>query len=734
MYSTNQCSSSDNYLKLVKPRLPSFKKPDLDLKTYNSISLAEFHPLNNPNYPIAVLAGSETQSIKQDVIIWNELGSAIVAAAHKLLHALKSSPTKEPVVIGLIGHKDPLIYYTILLTILRTGSIPLLISPRNSIAGIVHLIQASGCKHVYVEFDPDVKASDSPNMSVSEKLSREQIADIERELPDSHSLNLLGFPTAFELFPRLITGSPYEFNHNLPHQLAEIPKPSQSEFQPVMILHSSGSTGIPKLIPLNRITFQCFLRSSDFGQFSWTGELISAMALPPYHALGVQTCFNVCLSSGLVCAFFRPELDQNKRCVVRTPNPVSIMQAMRLLGCTLVVLSPLTIAEYSNEPKSIEFLKGVKRIAYGGAPLSVNIGNSLQQNGVKISSLYGITEVGIVSVCLPDPCYGENWEYFQLSPQIKAQLEPHENGLYELVIIATDQHRCSLGFEKEFGPQTYHTSDLLEKHPTLSMYRLVGRLDDQITLSNSEKINPIPSESTIRTHHAVNGVLLFGRGKPQIGVAIEPVEEYAVDLNDRSAVERYIDLIWPSIEEANKLAPAHGRITRNLILLIDPRSKSLPKNSKGLVSRPKTLQLLAEEIESIYQQDSTDDTLSQFSLFDSSGKASESSVTLSIKSVIQTVLKRDVKLNDDLFLDQGCDSVHIISIRSKTSHLIKANTKKHISIPTNVVYQYPSIEKLAKWLMGVLSENSGGHHREANGLDPSMKLKEMIKKYSPLQV
>lgn len=734
MYSDTQFSSSDNYHKLVKPTLPTFNKPDLDLKTFNSIELAEFHPLNNPNYPIAILAGSETQSVKQDVITWNELGSAMVKAAQKLLHTLKSSPAKEPAVVGLLGHKDPLIYYTILLTILRAGSIPLLISPRNSIAGIVHLIRASGCKHVYVEFNPDVKASDSPDMSVSEKLSRDQIADIQRELSDSHSLNLLGFPGAFELFPRLIRGSPYEFNHNLPNQLAEIPKPDQSEFSPVMILHSSGSTGIPKLIPINRITFQCFLSSTDFGQFSWTGELVSAMALPPYHALGVQFCLNLCLSSGLIGAFFRPELDQNKRYVVRRPNPVTIMQAMRLVGCTIVVLSPHSITEYSNEPASIEFLKGVKRIGYGGASLSVNIGNILQRNGVKISCLYGITEVGVVSVLLPDPCYGSDWEYFEISPQIKARLDQQENGLYELVIIATDQHRCSLGFETEFGPQTYHTSDLLEKHPTRSMYRLVGRLDDQITLSNSEKINPIPSETSIRSHHAINGVLLFGRGKPQIGAVIEPREEYAVDVNDRSAVERYIDLIWPTIEEANKLAPAHGRITRNLILVIDPRSGSLPKNSKGLVSRPKTLQLLAKEIESMYQKGPEDDTVSQLQLFDSSGKASESSVTLSIKNIIQSVLKRDVKVNDDLLLDQGCDSVHITSIRSKTSQLIQVNTNKHITIPTNIVYQYPSIEKMTKWLVGALSGDEGDRHKTGDGLDPCLQIKDMIKKYLPLRV
>lgn len=37
---------------------------------------------------------------------------------------------------------------------------------------------------------------------------------------------------------------------------------------------------------------------------------------------------------------------------------------------------------------------------------------------------------------------------------------------------------------------------------------------------------------------------MFGRGKPQNGVIIEPEEAYAFDLTDEEAVEKYLDFIW----------------------------------------------------------------------------------------------------------------------------------------------------------------------------------------------
>lgn len=122
----------------------------------------------------------------------------------------------------------------------------------------------------------------------------------------------------------------------------------------------------------------------------------------------------------------------------------------------------------------------------------------------------------MISACLPKQDLGLDWSYFPLSPQIHTQLSPQDDGTYELIILvisfssllieapeltllssyflyeqSTETHRCSLGYETEYKSQIYHTKDLVIPHPHLPSYvQVIGRLDDQITLSNSEKTNP----------------------------------------------------------------------------------------------------------------------------------------------------------------------------------------------------------------------------------------------------
>lgn len=128
------------------------------------------------------------------------------------------------------------------------------------------------------------------------------------------------------------------------------------------------------------------------------------------------------------------------------------------------------------------------------------------------------TEVGPISLHFPDHSLQENWSYFILSPQLTTRLIPHGDQIYELIILvsppaplsfhknqwsssnvprfesskkSSDRHRCSLKkLIKGLEHQEYSTHDLIQKHPRLNLYRVVGRLDDQIMLSNGEKTNP----------------------------------------------------------------------------------------------------------------------------------------------------------------------------------------------------------------------------------------------------
>ena len=72
----------------------------------------------------------------------------------------------------------------------------------------------------------------------------------------------------------------------------------------------------------------------------------------------------------------------------------------------------------------------------------------------------------------------------------------------------------------------------------------VGRADDVIILASGEKTVPAPMESIIASSPLVQGVVMFGRERHQVGVLIEPRAGYAVDVNDEKAVAEFRNQIW----------------------------------------------------------------------------------------------------------------------------------------------------------------------------------------------
>ena len=72
----------------------------------------------------------------------------------------------------------------------------------------------------------------------------------------------------------------------------------------------------------------------------------------------------------------------------------------------------------------------------------------------------------------------------------------------------------------------------------------VGRADDVIILASGEKTVPAPMESIIASSPLVQGVVMFGRERNQVGVLIEPRPEHAIDVNDEKAVAEFRNKIW----------------------------------------------------------------------------------------------------------------------------------------------------------------------------------------------
>jgi hypothetical protein len=85
---------------------------------------------------------------------------------------------------------------------------------------------------------------------------------------------------------------------------------------------------------------------------------------------------------------------------------------------------------------------------------------------------------------------GKDWEYFTLLSSIHSEFVDHGNGTFELVVVDGPEHTPRV-FNTRWGDKNaFATGDLLVPHPTKTgFWKVFGRVDDQLVLSNGEKVN-----------------------------------------------------------------------------------------------------------------------------------------------------------------------------------------------------------------------------------------------------
>jgi long-subunit acyl-CoA synthetase (AMP-forming) len=72
----------------------------------------------------------------------------------------------------------------------------------------------------------------------------------------------------------------------------------------------------------------------------------------------------------------------------------------------------------------------------------------------------------------------------------------------------------------------------------------VGRIDDVLILSSGEKTVPAPMEGVVSANRYVNGTVMFGRGRNQVGILIEPRPGYEIDVNDGTQLAEFRNKVW----------------------------------------------------------------------------------------------------------------------------------------------------------------------------------------------
>ncbi|KAI0081390.1 acetyl-CoA synthetase-like protein [Panus rudis PR-1116 ss-1] len=678
--------------------------PPLDGSLTVVPGFVDFHAEHNPSRPWVVFPSIDDPNTLTE-ISYLELAKA----SHRVAHALRPNRSGDDgEVVAVLIHCDTVLYIATLIGMVRAGLVPFPISPRNPVDAIVNMMEKTSSHRILTNTFVAPLAQ-----AVKAKFDEKQ-----------YDVKIDKLPSIFTIFPQ-INGNKPDASDITPYPpSAKKPEPNDV----VWYLHSSGSTGIPKPIPQTQKIVLQWTNSNAIKDTLGTGWRWGSMMLPSFHTMGIYMQLLVSVAGANV-ALFTPQ----EPAPPVMPSPQSTLEVAIATKCKAICTVPAFLEAWAQSEQAMEFMKTVKVVAFAGGPLSEVNGKKYIDAGVQLVSVYGGTEFGATTTLLnvdpskesdPNAKTRADWAWFQFADYVKLRWVDQGDGTYELHYLTCETHQP--GVENLPDTKGYATSDIFEPHPTKKgLWRIVGRTDDVIVLGNGEKIVPIPQESYLCSLPFVQGAIMFGRGRNEAGVLIEPRPEDAIDPKDQAALAAFRNRIWPFVEEANKLAPTFARIFKEMILVTDP-AKPLPRAGKGTVQRKLALQTYKDEIEQLY--DAIADSA------DAKGIAPPQHWT--VEEVLQWLSRHVTTINDgqevkqdlDMF-EQGLDSLSATFLRNRIIGALRndssTSSQRAIAhINQDFVYKHPTVNRLAHALVSLVNPSAAPVLEEADGIH------HMIEKYT----
>ncbi|KAI1495797.1 hypothetical protein F5X99DRAFT_425705, partial [Biscogniauxia marginata] len=560
------------------------------------------------------------------VITYKDYANAINHVSHRIIKACGHPPANTFPTIAYIGSNDAR-YAVIVLAAAKAGYKTLFISPRNSQEGQLSLFDHTDCRVIC--FPKEYRSVVQPWLEERE-MQAVEVSPVEAWFPN-HEVEPFPYNKTFE----------------------------QGEWEPLCVMHTSGSTGIPKPI----VTVQGMLAIADayHNLPDWDGHqlLLKAWAekckrtfipMPLFHAAGLYFFLQTGIYWGVPVALSNPDRPLSSELVIECLDNLDVQGTL---------LPPAILEDISLNDEWVKSLANLNMVVFGGGSLS------------------------------RDSVFGADWRKIE-----------GEDDVYRLVIVRKDTHPGYQGFFYTF-PDTneYDTKDLYKPHPTLPKHWIYyGRSDNVIVFSNGEKLNPVTIEHIVEGHPGVKGAIVIGSNRFQPALLVEPT---TFPKNEQETHE-FLESVFEFVIQANKETVAHGQIGRQFVALSNPQKPFL-RAGKGTIQKASTIKLYTDEIDQLYQKagevESSDaphiDVTSEETLIDS------------IEKMFQTSLGVKGKLEPDSdFFSAGIDSMQVIN----ASRLLKAGLVAagfHVdstALATRVIYSNPTPRKLAQYIFSIVRD------------------------------
>ncbi|KAF8295666.1 acetyl-CoA synthetase-like protein [Clavulina sp. PMI_390] len=455
------------------------------------------------------------------------------------------------------------------------------------------------------------------------------------------------------------------------------------------------------------------------------------MAAPPFHILGMFLQLFVPLASGVTIVLWElaPE---------GCPTPVSTadntLRAIEASGCDATFVVPSFATQWSHNEEDVRILAKLDRVITGSGPLSDEIGEHLVNHGVKLTTAYGGTE--FLAPCIVD--YTKNrgpheWAWTEIAPEFPVRWDPQGDDTFELQVLTNEHYRpMVINTETPDGP-AFSTKDLFIKHPTKQgLWKIVGRLDDQVTLGTGEKVNPNSIELAVLESPLVTGALLVGRGRNQVGLLLEIVPEEDFDSTDDDSLARIRNLIWPIIEKINAKTPTFARIYKETIIP-SRHSKPFPRTPKGSIQRKQVEAVYEVEIQRMY---AAIDEARGGEVVNLPKAWDRTSLEIWLVDMAKSLMQQpEIDISKDLF-EQGADSLIATFLRVRVVSAMRECGEPNIStvsadVDPSIVFTHPTIAALAKYLTDLVLPDAGSAESARNLADVRIRdMMTLIEKYT----
>ncbi|MCJ1287039.1 hypothetical protein MMC26_006386 [Xylographa opegraphella] len=617
--------------------------------------------------PIPCLAYPKTPKglANYEVLTTKALDRLVDCAAKHLVRQglVQVASNCEDVTVALIGVSD-IDYIVNLFALSRLGYVAVLLSPRLALDGYLHLLEETQSQWLLY----------SSHLSTIADQVRHTWLGNHLPIPSRHKYDIL------DIGPRI---------------QRDVHGPSET-LRKAIVLHSSGSTKQPRPIYFThaRLLAIC-LPAMEYKAF---------ISVPLFHTHGFSIMLQTLYKHQPLYIFNQnmPHTHQN------------LVNAIQAAQPEIVYTVPYVLKLLAEGQDGIDVLKACKVVSSSGSQCPDELGELLTEAGVHLGCMYGSTETAQVFTSLKRPRCDKAWNYLRPVPHVAPfiLMKPVGGDTYELVVL--EGHKARATSNSNDPPNSYHTGDLFQPHPTITnAWKAVGRLDDCITMTTGEKMLPLSIEGRVRQDSLVKEAVVFGTGKPHLGLLV-----FRANSSERFNDDEYLDCVWPAIQDANSRAEEYSQIRRDAVVLI-PASIDCPSTDKASIQRALIYQKFAHLIDGAYTR--------LESPFEGSLKLSIPALEAWIVQTLKVQFGIFVPHVMTDFFDLGVDSSKALQFRSIIiSELSLSSLGSKLS--PMVVLDCGNTEVLAKAL------NDLQHGRESNAACVADQMSALIEEYQILPI